>query len=418
MIADEKKAMTLEQVWNNFQPSRVLPPGSAFYVPRDSEDMKRPQFALKRASGQEKWYLIGHRGCGKSTFLQLLLSLEEVQTKFHPILYRISDVANSNDLEHQEIIFSVASQLIEEGQKLDAIGEKLAKRLENWGRELVETVANNENAAVNVKGGLSAFFAGFEGKLQTQHSTRKEFRRTLEPQIDDLIDIINDVTVALESKVAKPVIVAIDDLDKISPAKADELFENYLIPLEKPACHLIYTLPVALMHKPAWTNLRHRAWYVPNIKLHGRNDRKDRSDKGHDFIRTLIFKRMDEPLISNEALDAVITYGGGVFAQTCILMQTAAEYAEIRGKDAIGLTEVLTAVAELRDGLRTQLTEKNLATLKAVSEDNGKQLGFESYTLLHNLSLLRYPNENHWHDVNPVLWEIVDDYEPQTTPNS
>ena len=417
-MADEKKATTLEEVWNNFQPSKVLQPGSPFYVARNSADMKRPQLALKRATGQEKWYLIGHRGCGKSTFLELLLSLELIRDKFHPILYRISDVANSNDLEHQELLFSIASQLIEEGQKYKAIKPKLEKRLENWGRTLVETVAKNEEFNAKVEGGLSAVFAKFLARLQIQHSTRDEFRKIVEPQIDDLIDIINDVTLALEQKLSKPIIVAIDDLDKISPKKADELFENYLTPLEKPACHLIYTVPVALMHKPAWTNLRHRAWYVPNIKLHGRNDRQNRFEEGYDFMQTLIAKRMDEALISQEAVDTIITYGGGVFAQTCILMQTAADFAEAESKTTIGQREAIRAVAELSNGLRTQLSEKDLATLKTISEDNDSQLAFESSVLLHNLSLLRYPNENHWHDVNPVLWEIVDDYKPQTTPDS
>jgi energy-coupling factor transporter ATP-binding protein EcfA2 len=184
-VAD-KKATTIEEVWNSFEPSEVLEPDSPFRIERDSTDLRRPHRALMRAGEMradncEKWFLIGHRGCGKSTYLRWLLSIDEVKWKFHPVLYGILGVVDGNDLAGEDLLFSMASQLVDEGLKYDAIKPALKKELENWGRTLVETVAKAESSSVDVEGGLSAFFAKFLAKLQVQRSTRTEFRKEVEP---------------------------------------------------------------------------------------------------------------------------------------------------------------------------------------------------------------------------------------------
>jgi len=388
----------------------VLEPDSIFRVEQDTPLLRRPVRALGRAEESEKWFLIGHRGCGKSTYLRYLLSLEVVTESYCPLLYRISDVADLGDFGHQDLLFSLASQLVELGQQKAAIKSKLERRLENWGRTLVESVTHAEGVEVQVEGGLSAFFAKFFARLQTQHSTRKEFRRVVDPQIGELIAIIGELTAALEQRLGKRILIGIDDLDKVRLDVARQLFDG-LVVLERPHCHIIYTVPVAIMHEAAWTNLRTSAWYVPNIKLHTRNDREARTRDGYRLMREFVEKRMDMGLITRDALREVITYGGGVFRQTCRLMQTAADLAEDEASTRITVRHVRRAVAEVANGLIDQLRPEDLDVLKSVAEDNDVLLGVVGAELLHNLSLLRYPNENHWHDVNPVLWEIVDGYQ-------
>jgi hypothetical protein len=130
-------------------------------------------------------------------------------------------------------------------------------------------------------------------------------------------------------------------------------------------------------------------------------------------MREFVEKRMSLDLITKDALETIITYGGGVFRQTCVLMQTATDHAEDKDKEKIGIVEARAAIAEVSNGLLSQLATEDMKTLKRVAEDNNTQLAFESAKLLHNLSLLRYPNSHHWHDVNPVLWELIDGYDPK-----
>ncbi|MDQ3460228.1 MAG: hypothetical protein M3498_13150 [Deinococcota bacterium] len=168
------------------------------------------------------------------------------------------------------------------------------------------------------------------------------------------------------------------------------------------------------VRRQAWITWFHivHSWYLPNIKLHARGDRDKKGKAGYGLMREFAEKRMDLELITKDALETIITYGGGVFRQTCVLMQTAADHAEDKDKAKISMEEARAAIAEVSNGLQSQLTTEDLKTLKRVAEDNGTQLAFEAAKLLHNLSLLRYPNDHHWHDVNPVLWELVDGYGP------
>jgi energy-coupling factor transporter ATP-binding protein EcfA2 len=416
-VAD-KRATKLEDVWNNFRPDKALEPDSPFRVERkDYKSNVAPQM-LNRASIDEcdKWFLVGHRGCGKSTYLRYLLSLPEVTRKFYPVLFRISDVANMADLSYQDVLFAVASKLIEEAENKKAIGKKLKTRLENWGGELVKEITKDESGSAEVEGGLNAVWAKFLLKLQVQHSTRQQFRKTIEPQVSELINIINEVTEALRQKIRKPPLVAIDDIDKAKESFAKEFFGDNWNNAVAPVCHIIYSVPVSLMHEAAWNNFQGKAWYLPNIKLHEKNARDKHNlepGDGYGLVQSFVSRRMDLSLITEDALQNVITYGAGVFRQTCSLVQTAADRAEYRKGKEINKEDVRAAIAEYADGLRPQLTTKDFGVLKKISQDNTSQIIYEHPKLLHNLTVLLYPNEHHWHDVNPVLWEIIDAFEPE-----
>jgi hypothetical protein len=133
-MAQDKKATTIEEIWNSFEPSEVLEPDSLFRIELDSTDLRRPHRALLRASDCEKWFLIGHRGCGKSTYLRHLLDRKEIEEKFHVVLYGILGVVDGNDVTGEDLLFSIASRLVEEGLRNKAIKPALGKELENWGR--------------------------------------------------------------------------------------------------------------------------------------------------------------------------------------------------------------------------------------------------------------------------------------------
>jgi energy-coupling factor transporter ATP-binding protein EcfA2 len=414
----DKRATKLEDVWNNFRPDKALEPDSPFRVERkDYKSNVAPQM-LKRASLDEcdKWFLVGHRGCGKSTYLRYLLSLPEVTRKFHPILFRISDIAERPDISYQDVLFAIASKLIEEAENKKAIGKKLHKRLENWGRTLVKEVTDIESASADVSGGLTAFFAKFGLQLQRQYTTRKQFRITIEPQISELINIMSELSESLHQKLKKPPLIAVDDIDKANDTFAKSFFDDNWNNVIAPECHIIYSVPVSLMHQTAWNNLLGKAWYLTNIKLHEKNDRNKHNlepEDGYDFIQSFISRRMNLSLITKDALQDVITYGAGVFRQTCSLVQTSVLRAEYRKGNQISVEDVRATIAEHADGLRPQLSMEDFGILKKINQDNNSQVIYEHPKLLYNSTVLLYPNERHWHDVNPVLWEIIDAFKPE-----
>lgn len=414
----EKPVKTIAEIYNNFRSDKPLAPDSKFRVERKDYNSQQATQMLDWAQDYDKWFLVGHRGCGKSTYLQYLLSLPEVKDKFHSVFFRISDVADESNLKYQDVLLNIVSQLESNAQELGALDSKLKDDVNNWGATIVKEVEDIEGAGINVRAGVEAFsFAGFALKLRRQHSTRKIYRTVVEPQITGLVELIDKLAEAIEQKVSKHVLVAIDDLDKISgtsettqKSTAQEMFEDNWLNLTSPNCYIVYTVPISLMFTTAWNDISGREWYVPNVKIYHNGNRKKESSFGRKLMTEFIERRVNLGLLDEEALIKIITYGAGVFRQTCRLMQEAASHAYYRKANKITIEDVDVAIAEELNGLRPQLHSEDFEALAEVGRDNNSQLAYENPKLLHNLSLLVYPNENRWCDVNPILWKLVDEY--------
>jgi GTPase SAR1 family protein len=415
---NERIADNLSKAYVNFNPSKTLNPDSIFLIDQASVNRGIAERALSRQidMGVNKWFLIGHRGSGKSTFLRRLLASNSVIDNYIPILFRISDVVDMGDLGYQELLLAIAVQMVEYAERNQAITTPLRRRLNEWGRTVIEESSSEQKAGVDVEGGIGAYFAKFMVKLQTQYTTRKQFRHQIEPQITELINIIDDLSAEINTKLGKPPLIAIDDIDKASVSAAKSLFGDHWSSINSPQCYFIFTVPVSLMHESEWQNIKDNCWNVPNVKIFNKSDRTTPYPIGVTTIKELIFKRMQSNLISEEALDKVILYGGGVLRQTCIIVQTASDRAEAEGLGKIDVAHVDQAVSEQTNSMIPQLTDQDMSILLKVSQDNDSQIPFENPRLLHNLSLLLYPNSRHWHDVNPLLWSRLDEYKRKSIP--
>ncbi len=76
-----------------------------------------------------KLLLSGHTGCGKSTFLNLLAADPEVSGGFHLVKYSVKDLLDVNDIDHVDLLLSIAAQAITsmDESKLKAIQPLLEK---------------------------------------------------------------------------------------------------------------------------------------------------------------------------------------------------------------------------------------------------------------------------------------------------
>lgn len=403
-------ADNLDLAWSNFDPSFTLPADCPFHVEREGKPLDRLKRALLRENRQlPKYFFSGHRGCGKSTELNRLYLDEGINKKYFIVKYSVKDVCDVNNLNYVDVLFSIGAQLyihyIDAGKELRP---ELVTELEAWKDTVVEQITE-KTESTETSGGLDikAFFISFLGKIKSEDSTRKTIREKIEPRLSDLIDIINLIVSDIKSKEGKEVLVVIDDLDKPSLEQAKKIFYDNYTAITQPACAIVYTVPISIYFAQESTAIKESKFFLPNIKLHVKNDRNNLYEPGYKLMRTFVFKRMREELIEPEALTLAVKMGAGVFRETARIMQIAADSAIENGRNCIAQQDVQRAEREIRSDFKRILKTEDYDTLTEVFKNNEIR-GIEKIGhLLHNLSILEYVNDETWCDIHPTLEELV-----------
>ena len=402
-------AEDLDLAWSNFDPFFTLPADCPFYVERAGKPLNKLIRALKRQHRQQpKYFFSGHRGCGKSTELNRLAADDKIKKRFYIVKYSVKDVCDVNNLNYVDVLFSMGAQLyiqyIDTGKELEP---ELLKELESWGRTLELESEKMKSAEASVKGWISAFFLSVQAKIKSEHTTRKIIREQIEPKLSDLIDKINMIIADIEGKEKKNVLVIIDDLDKPRLEQAKEIFYDNYTAITQPKCYIVYTVPISIFFAPEFTAIRESRFFLPNIKLHTKNDRNSIYEPGYELMKTFVYKRMKEELIEPEALDLAIKMSGGVFREGARIMQIAADGAIEEERTCISKEDVERAEREIRSDFKRILESDDYNTLNEISKSNDIR-GIEKIGhLLHNLSVLEYENDENWYDIHPTLEELL-----------
>ena len=403
-------AEDLDLAWSNFDPFYPLPPNCPFHVEREGKPLNKLTRALLRQHRQPpKYFFSGHRGCGKSTELNRLAADDEIKKKYFIVKYSIKDVCDIHNLDYVDVLFSIGAQLFlqykDAGKELRS---ELVKDLEAWKNSIVEHVDVEETSLeASVGGGLSVFFLSILAKIRAEDTSRKTIRQIIEPKLSELIEKINLIIADIRGKEKKDVLVLIDDLDKPSLEQAKKIFYDNHTAITQPICNIVYTVPISIFFAQEFTAIRENRFFLPNIKLHNKNDRKSMYQPGYDLLKTFIFKRMKETLIEPETINLAITMGAGVFRESGRIMQIAADSAIEHERDRIIKEDVERAEQEIRSDFKRILRTEDYDILKELYENNEIH-GIERIGhLLHNLSVLEYVNDEIWCDIHPTLEKIL-----------
>lgn len=408
----DTRATTVNTAYRNFEPGKVLDIDSSFYVdPLDHNGAYiKQQLILTDSAQQIKWFFMGHRGCGKSSLLKRIIYSEEVQEKYYPILFNVPDVVDLNDITHQDIVFAMCARAFEIAASENIVSQDLQNRFMEWGRSVSEEISKEEGAGISVSGGANAGFAKFVANLRSKYSNKLLIRKQFEPRITDLIEILNHLCDEIQTSTNRPVLIVIDDIDKITPDAAKDIFGKNLALMRLPKCFIIYTVPVSLMHADEWHALMDHYWYLPNIKLHDKDNRENRHVEGYEKMREFFSKRASEQIIDDIALDRCIKFGGGVFRQTCRIIQRAIMFAIMRGGRTVSIEDVNRSVDEYANGMVPQLTQADMLNLASIFTTRDVITAYSNPKLLFSMSALIYPDGKDWVDVNPVLWNRMEGY--------
>ena len=186
-------AEDLDLAWSNFDPFYPLPANSPFHVERKGRPLgKLKRALLRRHRLAPKYFFSGHRGCGKSTELNILAADDDIRNNFFIVKYSVKDVCDVNNLNYVDVLFSIGAELylqyIEAGKKLEA---GLIEQLEACKGVIEKTTEKQISIETSVEGGLKTFFLSVLAKIRAEDTSRDIIRKTIEPKLSELIDKIN-----------------------------------------------------------------------------------------------------------------------------------------------------------------------------------------------------------------------------------
>lgn len=215
------------------------------YGQRTLVRLKSELLALGEAG---KLIFTGHRGCGKSTLLAQLAQLMRHEGIF-VAGYSIADTIEPSDVNHIQILYSIALKLLEKASKEEvAIPQETQDKLLTWFSQTKSSVYTDQikqeiSAGVNV-------FDFFAGKLQKESSFREIINQTYERRVSDLSQQIDIIAGTIQSVTNRPVLVIIDDLDKLDLSVVKSIFQDNIVALFSPYIRVVFTIPISVIREP------------------------------------------------------------------------------------------------------------------------------------------------------------------------
>lgn len=409
------KADYLGKVIEYFDPMQSLDASlDEWYVERPDSPHQQLKIFLLNNRTDSKILFSGHRGSGKTSALNKLVSDPDIKKRFFVVQFSIKDELNVADLTYTDLLIAIGHRLYEEAATNVGLDENLRTDLDRWSGEVSRIRTTADVAEAKVEGGIKAWFASATGLLKTGFEDKKEFRQKFEPRIPQLLEFINRIIRAVETSPrleGREVLMILEDLDKPTLDVAMDLFYIKGSVLVQPQCKIIFTVPTALLYSGKYNVVRESfnpQFVLPNFKIKEKSG--GRNDAGWAKMREIAERRLDPRLIQSQALDFAVEMSGGVVRELVRIVQGAASRAVAVNANVIKLEHVERTVQGLRAEYSFSLTrDEDIEILRQVHKT--RQLRYKEkeplLNLLHALLILYYPDGAGWYGVNPIVHELI-----------
>lgn len=394
---------------------------------------------ITRSDDRSYHLFTGHIGCGKSTELRKL-QYDLEQQGYHVVYLDSSEDLVMTDVDISDILLTVARQVsksIAAAQiHLDPTGFQGV--LHKAWNILQSEVDLSGEANIPVVGKVSASTSGeaaidfglgkLSAKLRSSPDARARLRQNLEPQTDNLIELINQELLqpanqALQAQGKNGLVIIIDSLDRLENTKdrnqAEYIFVTRGEKLRQFACHVVYTLPLVLTFSNSIGPLRDRFGGDPKVLPMVRVQNRDgiRHENGIALLRQMILARafpnlpapereelLDQIFDEPSTCDRLCTISGGHVRNLLVLL-----YGCLQKQDPPLTRDTLEdVIALLRDSLVKAIHTDEWELLRQVNAQKAV-IGEEGYqTLLRSLFVFEYRDEQGtWFGLNPILAEAT-----------
>jgi len=391
-----------------------------FRVPYGQRPLAKLRNAILASDAAGKLIFTGHRGCGKSTLLAQLARRMRDDGHF-VALFSIADMVEMSDVNHINILYSIALKLLSQATKLKIpIPESTKTTLINWFSQ-TKTRTYSDQLKQEMSVGVD-LFEFFKGKLQREGAFREEIKETYERRVTDLSRQIDLIAAAIQSATKKPVLVMIDDLDKLDLSVVRTIFQDNIKALFSPNIRVVFTIPIAVIREPRLVTTLDsdsRRVLLPVTKFFPQDVAHEENaapvEANVERLLALLSKRVPDALIDPAVKRQIVLLSGGVLRELVRLAQECCRECmlemEIGDRDEVKIDGAI--LAEAVKALRNQFARtlgSNLYDLLVETYQDFTPADIKSddfLELLHGLYVLEYENDDLWYDLHPIVVDLL-----------
>ncbi len=409
------------------------------YYPLDSEDLAKFYVDTSAARGvdmlsrltlhfsyvpgmyQHILYL-GHKGSGKST---LMFQLEQkLKEQYDVIRFSVQESLDVDDMDFidllyamYECVFNTFSEILETDTRNH---ETLLSIYKNWNATIEKESEETNTAGINVDSeaqiGICAkivnLFTKVSGTLRFDETERKIIRTKVTLHIDEYIKYFNDLVDIICRKRGKPILLMFEDLEKIPEDIAERLFiieSKYFVNIK---VHLLLTAPIYLKYSIKYRGVVSQyftaAERCPMIAI--RNYKGEKSDVAYQTMSEIVYARMEKNLISEEALDLVISYSGGLLRDLFGMLWDASLICEMAGRNCIQTDDIETAFKALKEMCSDAINEEYINLLIYIyNNPRGAIPSSSDFVDLMSAEYIIEYNGEQWRGLQPAVEELLKD---------
>jgi hypothetical protein len=380
----------------------------------------------------------GHKGCGKSTELNKLIS--ELGSEWLPITLVAGDYLPVSGNQAADVLLSACTRIIEVAKdKYLDLDEDALKPVIAFFNETTETHKESRDATLDVGAGINTsesligkligLSAKFSSALKFGSRTDTSTVAKVRQRKGELMAAVNALGIATEqawrtkcNDTKAKVLLVIEDLDKLGLADARQIFVNDSRLLSDISLRAIYTVPVFTFHSPEASAIKSYFDHIlglPMIKTYTRHGK--RCEEGRTILRTIIRKRVDSHVIPDDSVELLIERTGGVLRDIFDAIQSCAQFLPVQRSKVMDRNSIKTALDRMVATMGLQIgyppedrkapkpLQQRLASI-AKAQSEGKEVATEPdpdlQYLLMSGALIEY-NGDRWLGVHPLAKDYL-----------
>jgi nucleoside-triphosphatase THEP1 len=391
-----------------------------FRVEYGREVLVRLKNEVEAAGKRGKVIFTGHRGCGKSTLLKQFAV--EMQKNYFVSFFSVADLIEMSDVSHVNILYSIGLVLLSQATLAKIpVADDIKQSLLGWTdttRKVVGEIETKSELGIGTD-----FFKVITAKLQQERTFREELEKTYEKNITDLVGKLDRLAAAIQTTTKKPVLVIIDDLDKLDLRVVEPIFRQNVKALFSPAFRIVFTIPVAASEDPIVMGALNSEGIVrprrfPVTKFFTYEELRKPNAKPIEanvaLFEQVLAKRFAPDLIRPETARKMVLASGGVLRELvrigrecCIECMTQIEMQPDRANAYIDDVILMAVLSNLRNEFARQIQPSDYSLLVAVHKTLEQAEGETSIKMLHGLMVLEYENGDMWYDLHPIVLDLL-----------
>lgn len=423
----------LTNLYNAFNPFQPLPAGDPKYVDcqdvRGDADIQQELGNRMRLAKTNTYQLYsGHRGAGKSTeLLRLKKYLEE--REFYVVYFAADEEdIDSEDAQYTDILLACTRRLLKDLRTIGDPRPVLDWLKDRWQElkdlALTEIQLDHTNVELQI-----AQFAKLTANLRAVPALRQQIREKVDPHTVTLIKVLNEFLADVKKRLPQgctQLAVIVDNLDRMVLVKNgertnyEEVFLDRSEQLKALDCHLIYTVPIAMVYSTRATDLRDiygDPQILPMVMV--RTQDGEIYEPGINKVKEVICRRI-QPFAPKLSLENEIFDSPETLERLCLMSGGHVRNLLLLTQDAIGRTEELPiteksvrrAITQARDTYRRSVENHQWILLAEVSRSK-RIINDDQYrSLMFNRCLLEYRylddegEMQRWYDIHPLIQGI------------